>query len=85
MRDSIDCKPIELINDKRIEKEWFIMNSSSSTSPVIDRKILSNAMAILEGLPIASIEFTVLREKGQETLLRVEILCLPKEKKNQIP
>jgi len=61
------------------------MNSSSSTSPDLNRKTLSNLTDILEGQPIVSIEYTVLREKGQDTLLHIEILVLLEEKKNQIP
>lgn len=60
------------------------MSSSSFIMPVLNREMLSSLTAILEELPIVSIEYTALREKGQETLLRIEILFLLKEKKDQI-
>jgi hypothetical protein len=60
------------------------MNSSSSSLPDIAQKTLWQCMAILEELHIASIEFTVMREKGHVKSLILEILYLPSEKKNQI-
>jgi len=61
------------------------MNSSSCILPDIDRKMLLQTLAIVEELLIDSIEFTVLREKGQFKSLWIDIRCLPKEKKKQIP
>ena len=60
------------------------MNSSSSTLLDIDPKTLSKILAIAEEQPIASIIFIVKREFELEVSLRIEILYLPREKKNQI-
>ena len=60
------------------------MSSSSSTLLDIDPKMLSKILAIAEGQRIASIIFTVKREFELEVSLRIEILYLPREKKNQI-
>jgi len=61
------------------------MNSSFSTLRALNRQMSVDLSAILDRLHTVSIEYTVIREKGQETLLRVEILCLLEEKTKQIP
>jgi len=60
------------------------MNSSFFISLDTDLKMLSDNSDILGELLTAFIESTAKREKAQEMSLRIEILCLPKGKKNQI-
>jgi len=60
------------------------MNYSFSISLDTSQKMLSENSDILGELLTAFIESIGKREKGQETLLQIDILCLPKEKKNQI-
>jgi len=61
------------------------MNSSSYLLLDSGLKMLFDNLDILGEQHIASIEFTVSQEKGPKTSLKVNILCLPKGKKNQIP
>ena len=61
------------------------MSSSSSTLLDTSLKTLLRDLVILGGVRIGSITFTVKREYELEESLKVEILCLPEEKKNQIP
>ena len=61
------------------------MNSSFFISLDIDQKTLSNNSDILGELLTAFIESIGKREKGPKTSLHIEILCLPSEKKKQIP
>lgn len=59
------------------------MNSSSSTTLDSNPKMLLTNLAIPDQLHIASIEYTVDREKGRVKSLLVEILFLPEDKKKK--
>ena len=57
------------------------MSSSSFTAQDLNQKMLSIILDTAALLPIASIEYTVDREKGRVKSLLVEILFLPEDKK----
>lgn len=59
------------------------MSLSYSTARELLRRIVSEISDTLEALHTVSIEFTVMREKGQQPSFYMDILFLPAETKNQ--